>query len=310
MIVSKDNPESAMKKHDHSHGPVVTDDVKGEIFCGSCGLVLVEKLEDSSEQRSFTPEEYNNKTRTGPASTLSKHDKGLSTVIGIANKDATGNSISSYMKYTFNRLRTWDSRSKTNAAERNLRSAFAILETTRSKLDISDSVTERAAYLYRKVLTKNIMRGRTISAMILSALYVACRESNVPRTLQDIAGAGDISVKDLSRHYRILVNALELKVESFNPSEFVSRIGTAVGFSEKAKRDSLDILYKSKEKGITSGKNPVSLAAAAIFISGIINEEKATQNNIAKASGISNVTIRNVAKVISKSLGKQSIYTE
>ncbi|MGI0041655.1 MAG: transcription initiation factor IIB, partial [Nitrosopumilaceae archaeon] len=69
------------------------------------------------------------------------------------------------------------------------------------------------------------------------------------------------------------------------------------------------ILDRSKEKGITSGKNPVSLAAAAIFISGIINEEKATQNNIAKASGISNVTIRNVAKIISKSLGKQSIYS-
>jgi transcription initiation factor TFIIB len=303
VLALQERIQDACSRNGSSHGPIVTDGSRGEILCASCGAVLADKVEDtSSEQRSFSLEEYNDKSRTGPASTLSIHDKGLSTIIGVANKDATGNSISSSMKYAFNRLRTWDSRSKSNNTERNLRSAFSILETTRSKLDISDAVIERAAYLYRKALTKNIMRGRTISAMILSALYAACRESNVPRTLQDIASAGNISIKDLSRHYRLLVNVLELQVESFNPSEFVSRIGTAVGLSEKAKRDSLDILYKSKEKGITSGKNPVSLAAAAIFISGIINEEKATQNAISKASGISNVTIRNVAKTIRKSL--------
>ncbi|MGB9002269.1 MAG: transcription initiation factor TFIIIB, partial [Nitrosotalea sp.] len=79
--------------------------------------------------------------------------------------------------------------------------------------------------------------------------------------------------------------------------------GAAVGSSEKAKRDALDILYRAKEKGITDGKSPVSLAATAMFISGILNEEKFTQNNIAKASGVSSVTIRNVARILRKSLG-------
>lgn len=302
-LVFKDGGQNVCPQTGKSHGPLVTDSIRGEILCGSCGLVITEKVEDQGpEQRSFDQGQYNERTRTGIGSTLSIHDKGLSTVIGSADKDASGNSISSYMKFTFNRLRTWDSRSKSTTVDRNLRTAFVIMGAIQSKLDISDTVIERAAYFYRKALAKKISRGRTISGLILSALYVACRESNVPRTLQDIATAGNISFKDLSRHYRVFVKTLELQVESYNSSDFVSKIGTAVGLSEKAKRDAFDILFQAKEKGITDGKNPVSLAASAIFLSGVINEEKSTQKDIAQASGISSVTIRNVAKTLRKHL--------
>ncbi|MDH2906523.1 MAG: transcription initiation factor IIB [Candidatus Nitrosotalea sp.] len=286
-----------------SHGPFVTDSVRGEILCVRCGAVLADKVEDyGPEQRSFSVDDYNAGTRTGLGSALSIHDKGLSTVIGNTDRDASGNSISTYMKYTFNRLRTWDSRSKSNSTERNLRSAFVIMSAIQSKIDVSDAVVERAAYLYRKALTKNIIRGRTISGMILSALYVACRESGVPRTLQDVSSAGNISFKNLSRHYRVFVKALELQVDSLNPSEFVSKIGTSVGLSEKAQRDALDIIEIAKKKGIADGKNPVSLAATALFMSAIMNGEKATQDKIASVSGISSVTIRNIAKVFRKKM--------
>ncbi len=286
------------------HGPLVTDSVRGEILCAGCGSVLADRVEDlGPEQRSFTMEEYSQNSRTGLASTLSIHDKGLSTVIGSSDRDAAGNSISSYMRYAFNRLRTWDSRSKANSTERNLRSAFVIMESVQSKLEVSDTVVERAAYLYRKALAKKIIRGRTITGMVLSALYVACREANVPRTLHDVAKAGNVSFKDLSRSYRVLVKSLELQVDSFNPLEFVSRIGTLVGFSEKSKRDALDLISRAREKGITDGKNPVSMAATAIFLSGLINKEKATQKNIAKASGVSSVTIRNLSRALRKQLG-------
>ena len=284
-----------------SHGPLVTDSIRGEVLCSRCGMVVVDRVEDSTpEQRSYSLEDYNSNTRTGMASALSIHDKGLSTMIGNTDKDASGNFISSQMKSTFNRLRTWDSRSRTNSQERNLRTAFLVLGTAKSKLDLSDNVIERAAYLYRKAINKNIIRGRTITGTILSALYVSCREANVPRTLQEIADAGNISFKNLSRHYRVFVKALDLQVGSFNPSEFVSKIGTIVGLNEKAKRDALGILFSVQKMGISDGKNPVSLAATAIFLSGILNDEKITQDKISDASGVSTVTIRNNAKILRK----------
>jgi len=302
LILETDSSNTICTHNNGVHGPVVTDKIRGEVLCQSCGAVLADKVEELGPERSFTVEDYNSSSRTGLASTLSIYDKGLSTMIGSANKDSSGNNISSNMKYTFNRLRTWDSRSKSRGEERNLRAAFVILRGTQSKLDISDAVIERAAYLYRKALNKSITRGRTISGMILSALYVACREFNVPRTMQNFAEAGNISFKNLSRHYRVLVNALGLQVESYDASDFVSKIGTLVGLSEKAKRDALDMIEGSKKAGIASGKNPVSLAAATIYIAGILNRQDVTQDAISKAAEISSVTIRNTARKIKKSL--------
>jgi transcription initiation factor TFIIB len=139
--------------------------------------------------------------------------------------------------------------------------------------------------------------------MVLSALYISCREANVPRTLHDIANTGNVSFKNLSRHYRIFVKALDLQVDSFNPSEFVSKIGTTVGLSEKAKRDALGILHNARKLGITDGKSPLSLAATAIFLSGVLNKEKIVQDKIASASGVSTVTIRNNTRILRKKLG-------
>ena len=286
------------------HGSLVTDSLRGEIFCAECGSVLADRVEDpGNEQRSFTMEEYSQNSRTGLASTLSMHDRGLTTVIANSDKDASGNSISASMKLAFLRLRSWDSRSKTNSSERCLRAAFLVMGGVQSKLDLSDAVVERAAYIYRKAMSKKIIRGRTINAMILSALYVSCRESNVPRTLHDIAGAGNVSFKDLSRTYRVLVKSLDLRVDSFNPTEFVSKIGSMVELSEKSKREALDILERARKKGMTQGKNPVSLAATAVFLSGMANMEKATQKGIASASGVSSVTIRNLSRKLVSELG-------
>ena len=245
-LVLQEIPKDPCTSSGGLHGPLVTDSLRGEVLCSRCGMVVMDKVEDTTDQRSNTIEDYNNSTRNGMASALSIHDKGLSTIIGNTDRDASGNSMSSYMKSTFNRLRLWDSRSRSNSQERNLRTAFIVLGRAKSQLDISDTIIERAAYLYRKAVTKNITRGRTITGMILSALYVSCREANVPRTLQEIANIGNISFKDLSRHYRVLVRALDLQVGSFVPSEFLSKIGTTVGLSEKGKRDALGILYNAK----------------------------------------------------------------
>jgi transcription initiation factor TFIIB len=297
------NHAMAYKDHKNSHGPEITDITTGEILCGSCGLVLLEKTVDSAqENHGYSPEEYMTRSRTGGGSTLTIHDRGLSTMIGAGNKDASGNSMSSYMKNTFGRLRLWDSRSKWDHVEKSLGPAFVILDSVKAKLNIPDLVTERAAYLYRKGVAQNMTRGRTIKSLILAALYAACKESDVPKSLQEIASAGNISTKDLSRNYRLLSQKLELQLKSFDSTDFVNRIGTTVGLGEKTRRKALDILLQAKEKGITEGKNPISLAASALYLSSLINGERRNQKSLSQASGISNVTIRNVSKIIKKCL--------
>ncbi len=287
----------------HLHGPLITDFVRGEILCASCGAVVLEKVEDvGPEQRSFTMEDYNSKSRTGHGSTLSIHDKGLSTIIGTKDTDAFGNRLSSDMRTIFQRLRTWDSRSRTSNEGRNFKSAFAILEMLQSRLELSDAIKERTAYLYRKAVSQRMTSGRRIVGILAASLYVACRELDAPRTIDDIARAANLKVKELSRDYRILATRLDLHPESYDATEFVSRISASIGISEKSKRLALKLLQKIKEKGMSDGRNPVSLAATAIFLAVQMTGEQKTQRDIAKASKVSSVTIRNVSKIIKKSL--------
>ena len=90
----------------------ITDSERGEVVCGGCGLILVQNMEDTShDSNSHTMEDFFKLTRTGPATSLTMHDQGLSTIIGN-NQDSTGKALSSKTKYEFSRLRTWDNRSK------------------------------------------------------------------------------------------------------------------------------------------------------------------------------------------------------
>ena len=126
---------------------LLTDNDTGERFCGKCGYVVSEKLNESGpEWRSFQTESGSNPARTGAPLSLLIHDMGLSTVINPINKDATGKPLSTSMKSTIERLRTWDSRSKVNAsADRNLRQALTGLAMLKDKLSLSTNVLEKAS---------------------------------------------------------------------------------------------------------------------------------------------------------------------
>ena len=274
---------------------ILTDEVTGENFCGKCGYVITEKSQESGpEWRSFQKDGGADPARTGAPSSLMIHDMGLSTVINPLNKDASGKPLSTSMKSTIERLRTWDSRSQVHApVDRNLRQALSDLNKLKDKVSIPANVLEKAAYIYRKALEKKLVRGRSISAMIAASLYAACRDTETPRTLKDVADAGNIKKKDISRCYRILHQELELKMPVVNSIQCVARIASKLGITEKTKRHATKILKVAQERKESAGKDPMGLAAAALYMSCVKNGEDMTQRNIAEAANVTEVTIRN-----------------
>jgi len=281
--------------------PAITDSERGEIVCGGCGLILLQNMADASyENNGYTSEDFMKMSRTGPASSLTMNDRGLSTVIGT-NKDSTGKALSSKTKYEFNRLRTWDQRSKSRKTA-SLSKAFTLLHGMKTKLGISDNVVENAAYIYRKVVNAKLTRGRTMASLISASLYAACRENNIPRTLNDIAEAGNVERRILSRDLRTIIKKLELNLNQYDTTSFISKISNNMDLKEKTKRDAFEILRRCEKEGITAGKHPVAQAAASLYISCIMNGEKISQKKFSVESGVSDVTIRNRAVLIKKTL--------
>ena len=285
-------------------GPMVVDTNGGELVCGACGFVVKEKIvETGPEWRSFSKEGKDDRSRAGVPTSIAMHDMGLATMIGGVNKDASGKSLSASMKATVERLRTWDSRSQVHeSADRNLRQAFSELDRLSDKLAVPDAVVEKAAYIYRKALERGLVRGRSISAIIAASLYAACRDRETPRTLKDLAVVSNVRKKDIARCYRLLLKEMDIKMPVVDPTKCVSRIASRAELTEKTKRRALEILKKAEQARISAGKDPMGLAAAALYVSCTLEGEEKTQRDVAEAAGVTEVTIRNRYKGLRSAL--------
>lgn len=281
---------------------MLTDDTTGEMYCGKCGYVRTEKVDDAGpEWRSFPSDGRTDPARTGVPTSLTMHDMGLATVISPVNKDSSGKPLSSSMRQSIERLRTWDSRSQVHEpVDRNFRQAFSELNRLKDKLTISSAVLEKAAYIYRKALHKGLVRGRSISALIAASLYAACRDTETPRTIKDVGEAANIKKKDIARCYRLLHRELDLKMPVVNSIQCISRIASKIGISEKTRRSACLVLKEAQESHESAGKDPMGLAASALYLSCVKNGESLTQRDIAEAANVTEVTIRNRYKSLKK----------
>ena len=269
-----------------------TDYERGEVLCETCGTVVREYLPDMShDTRTYTPEEFNSQTRTGPQMSLMVHDQGLSTTIGN-NRDSTGRMLSSQKKREFTRLRMWDQRSKSRSAA-SMSKAFTLLHAIKTKLAIPYSVVERAAYIYRKAVSMGLTKGRTVASLASASLYIACRESDTPRTLDEIVTISNVDKKTLFRDLRTMLRKMDINLNQYDTSYFVAKISNEISLRESTKREALNILRKSERSLLTAGKRPIAMAAAAIYIAALASGEQITQRSLAKISKVSDVTIRN-----------------
>jgi len=283
---------------------LITDLATGEIACTNCGAVLSERVVDiGPESIGLTGEDYQSNTRVGQKISLKMIDMGLSTIIEAKDRDATGKGLSTENRRMFYRLRMWDRNSRSANTVKSFQKAFTMLDAISAKLGLPESVVEQTAYLFRKIAAKKILGGRSTVGILCATVYITCRMTNTPRTLQDVANAGNVNKKNIQRTYRFLARELDLSPESYAPTEFVSRIAKAVNISEKTERLAYRILDISARNGVSASKNPMAMAAAATYLATMKNGQKISQLKISKVSGISAVTIRDRTKEILKKIG-------
>ena len=192
----------------------MTDAESSEAFCSGCGLVLIERIVACDSEMHMPAHEGKwDNSRTGSPTTVTMHDMGLCTIIGKTDKDASGKPLSTPMKGTIKRLRTWDAWSQTPKYESvALQRSLIEMNSLKDKLVVSDAVLERAAYLFRKAYEMGMARGHTLGVIVTSAMYAACKESCTMRSLKDVARASNMKRRDISKNYRRMVVEMGLKI--------------------------------------------------------------------------------------------------
>jgi transcription initiation factor TFIIB len=276
-------------------GRLANDTEHGETVCSDCGLVVEEdEIDHGPEWRAFDASEKDQKSRVGAPTTNMMHDKGLSTNIGWQDKDAYGNSLSSRQRQKMQRLRTWNERFRTrDSRERNLKQALGEIDRMASALGLPENVRETASVIYRRALSDDLLPGRSIEGVATAAVYASARQAGVPRSLDEVERVSRVGKMELTRTYRYIIRELGLEIKPADPESYVPRFASDLTLSDEAERRARDLIDSARQEGILSGKSPVGLAAAAIYASALLTNQKVTQSEVSEVADISEVTIRN-----------------
>ncbi|MBI4020302.1 MAG: transcription initiation factor IIB [Candidatus Aenigmarchaeota archaeon] len=280
---------------------IIYDATRGESVCGSCGSVLKESMIDlTQEWRAFDDDQRSRRVRTGAALTPTKHDQGITTEIGKGRGELF--KVASKKRAQYYRLTKWHKR-LIKSKDRNLSFAFSELQRLISFLHLSRAIHEKVAKLYQQAVNKGLVRGRSTESIIAALLYTTCREEGAPRTLDEISKASGINRREIGKTYRYIARKLRIRILPAKAQDYVPRFGSLLGLTEKVQVRAVEVLDDAGKQDVTSGKGPIGVAAASLYIAAVLEGEKKAQREVADAIGVTEVTIRNRYKEIVEALG-------
>jgi transcription initiation factor TFIIB len=275
-----------------------------ELVCSKCGVVWADRFSDDTFDYDYVVADGQGKRggRTGPPENKMMIQ---SSHIGQSGKDSAGNYLKGEAKEMIRRISIWDQRQKSMGHKTE---TMANSEITRlcQVLHINEAIKQRGAEIFRECEEYKMMRGRTTTVFAAACLYTACRENGINKTLTDFTKVCYARRSDISAYFRLILQTLDIKTKIMSPILYISRIASKttppIGVTTQQKAITLLNSLDNKE-----GKDPIGLAAAALYYCAAQKGWEYTQRVIAIAAGITEVTIRNRMKDILKQMEKDGM---
>ncbi len=284
----------------HTACPVCGDKLigdleKGENVCPNCGYATSAPADSGPEWKAMDLEEKNRRVRVGSPTTLSLHDFGLSTMIGTSPRDSHGKYIDSATRASVERMRKWDNRTRTVSSEdRGLAIVLAKIAELCDSLNLPKNVAETAAQIYRTSARMKVAKSKSILGMTAATVYLACRKCGVSRTLKEVARAAGMEKGSVARYFRLVLKEVEKEyVPPPSVEKYISKLVNLAKIDPKVEHLALLLSRQTADSNISSGKAPVGLAAAYVYMASVMAGEKFPQREVAEYAEVTEVTVRN-----------------
>lgn len=290
-MFTKNNSSSTQTSCSRCKGTIIFDVHTDERICNKCGVVMPACDELLHSNTCTDTRRSDQQPTTESLANLMMYELSLPTFIDQRNVDASGKQIRDPQLEKMRRL------NKITLANdnkmRNMNKAIREIRRITEVLGIKLTVAERATYIYKKAFCQGLIKGRSINGIVAAAIYVACKEMETPHSIDDIeAVMGGLSKKNVLRYYKMLLKCMRLNPSLPSPLAYISKISERTGLSGMTERKALEILFKVGTDSLLSGKKPVSIAAAALYLAALQNNERTTQLRIALATDLTTITIR------------------
>ena len=279
---------------------LIGDSEKGEQVCPTCGYVTLAPADSGPEWKAMDLEDKNKRVRVGAPTTLALHDFGLTTEIGRTMRDSHGKYLDPAMRATVEKMRKWQSRSRTiNSEERGLSNVLSKISELCDALNLPDNVAETAAQIYRTSAKKKVAKSKSILGMTAATVYLACRKCGVSRTLKEVARASGMEKGSVARYFRLVLKDVEKEyVPPPSVEKYISKLVNIAKIDPRVEHLALTLSRKTSDSRISSGKAPAGLAAAYVYLSSVMVGEHLPQREVAEFAEVTEVTVRNRCREI------------
>lgn len=282
---------------DTCNGNIIKDGKTQEQYCNECGLLVeTDSIDHGAEWRNYDGEN-GSQCRVGESRTPTKHDRGLTTTIGTVKTDANGNVLSSKQRTRMARLRKWQTRTAIKGGkERGLKKGLVEIQRMTSALGLSETVEETSSMIFRQTSEHDMLEGRSIEGMASAALYTAARIENVTQTYDELEEVSRINKKEIKRAYMYIKRELELAVPPTPPKEYIPRFASKLNIPKQTELKAERILDNYTGDGSDAGAAPSSVAAAALYTAGLLDQANIPQREIKNTLNVTGVTLRSFYK--------------
>ncbi len=279
------------------------DPIRGERVCDTCGLVVDEGLVDLGPD--WTTFEGDARVRSGPPPSVMVPDKGLGSMVGNGLRDAKGNPIDARSVAALNRLRRVSHWTRYDRVERALAPGLTQLSSLTARLGLAPDFRERAAILLRKTIEAGLSRGRSMNAIVAAVVYLAAKQLGAPRGLHELSQATGVTVHRISLTAKIISRELGIFARASRAEDFVPRFASQLGLESGVSERALVLVARTRESKALEANSPVGIAAGALYLASEEQGVSLTQAEIARLTGVSEVTIRKHYRLLKDALSSQ-----
>lgn len=276
------------------------DPIRGERVCDTCGLVVDEGLVDQGPD--WTTFEGDDRIRSGPPPSVMVPDKGLGSMVGNGLRDAKGNPIDARSVAALNRLRRVSQWTRYDRVERALAPGLAQLSSLSSRMGLASDFRERAAILLRKTIEAGLSRGRAMDAIVAAVVYLAAKQLGAPRGLHELAQSTGVTIHRISLTAKIISRELGVFARASRAEDFVPRFASQLGLDAVVSEKALSLVAKGNVTKSLEANSPVGIAAGALYLASEELDKPLTQAEIARLTGVSEVTIRKHYRLLKDAL--------
>lgn len=165
-----------------------------------------------------------------------------------------------------------------------------------TELDLSEDTQIRAMELIGKIRDNDLTKGREIDELSGAAIYIAARENDEPRTLEEISELLKASKREVGKAYRAVARNTDVRIIPPGPADHVDRFANKLELSDSVKEKTWELLDQAEEEDFMSGKSHTGLAAAALYLAAHMEGEDRSLNETSDILDITTVTIRERSK--------------